>query len=150
MEHYFAYGSNMSTARLQARVAAARPLGCVFVDGWQLCFDKPGRDGTGKANLTPAIAARVWGVLFEVPIDAWESLDRFEPGYERSVFRFTRQSGEPVEAQGYVYPARGPGDAKPGRVIEPPSAEYLAHLLAGAREHGLPDPHIAWIESFGR
>lgn len=159
MELYFAYGSNMSTPRLRARLADSRPLGRAFVDDWQLAFNKPGRDGTRKANLVPSVGARAWGVLFEIPRDAWSVLDAFEPGYTRHAFRFERPTREPLMAQAYVYspapttaldaapiptPKTAQGSALPGA----PSAAYLAHVLAGAREHALPESHIAWISSF--
>jgi len=147
MELYFAYGSNMSTARLQARVAGARPLGRAFVDDWRLVFDKPGRDGTGKANLASLAGARTWGVLFEIPAPAWTVLDGFEPGYERCAFRFERRETRAREAHAYVYPpASRVSEAR--AATNPPSEEYLEHVLAGAREHGLPRAHVAWISSF--
>lgn len=143
MDLYFAYGSNMSTARLRSRVGDAQPLGRAFVDGWRLAFDKPGRDGTGKANLVETASARTWGVLFELPADAWSALDRFEPGYVRNEFRFARCGGEDLLAHTYVF-ARSDATEPTG----PPSDAYLAHVLAGAREHDLPAEHIRLIESF--
>ena len=38
---YFAYGSNMSTPRLQARLPHARPLGPAWLDGHRLAFGSP-------------------------------------------------------------------------------------------------------------
>ncbi|TNF88372.1 MAG: gamma-glutamylcyclotransferase, partial [Gammaproteobacteria bacterium] len=40
--YYFAYGSNMSPARLQARVPSARPLGVYRLKGHRLSFHKRG------------------------------------------------------------------------------------------------------------
>jgi len=157
MDLYFAYGSNMSTPRLQARVGDARPLHRACVEGWQLCFDKPGRDGTAKANLVPVPEARAWGVLFEIPAAAWDVLDGFERGYERRRLRLADRAGAALHAQAYVYrpAAQSPAPTPPASRDAPrrtgrPSAAYLEHLLAGAREHGLPQRHVAWIASFAR
>jgi gamma-glutamylcyclotransferase len=148
MDLYFAYGSNMSTTRLQARVEAALPVSHAFIDGWRLAFDKPGRDGTGKANLVEIAGERTWGVLFRVPPSAWAVLDEFEPGYQRCEFRFTRRTADELEAHAYVYSSHA--DVSSEATHGPPSHEYLEHLLTGAREHDLPRDHIALIESFRR
>jgi len=37
---YFAYGSNMLTARLQERCSSARPLGTAIARGFVLSFSK--------------------------------------------------------------------------------------------------------------
>ena len=99
MEVYFAYGSNMSSNRLRARVPEARTIGRAHLNGWRLAFNKPGRDGTGKANLVASAHSTSWGALYEIPSEAWEQLDSFEPGYERARFGFERVSGSAIEAQ---------------------------------------------------
>ena len=144
MSIYFAYGSNMSSARLAARVSDAEALGPAHVSDWQLTFNKPGRDGTGKANLVQAAGARTWGVAWTLPEAAWPLLDGFEPDYERAVFRLLRGDGRELRAHVYLYAC--PADAP----SIPPSGEYVDHLVAGATEHGLPENYIAKIREFGR
>ena len=143
MQLYFAYGSNMSTKRLCGRIPAAAPVGPARLDGMRLAFNKPGRDGSGKANLVPAAGARAWGVAWTLPEDAWPVLDGFEPDYERAVFRLLRPDGRALHAHVYLHacPADTPSN--------PPSRDYLDHLLAGAAEHGLPEEYIAKIRAFG-
>ena len=144
MSVYFAYGSNMSSARLLARVSGAAALGRAHVSGWSLRFNKRGRDGTGKANLVPAPGALCWGVAWTLPDDAWPRLDRFEPGYERHTFRLQRSAGDEIDAQAYLHacPPAAPSIA--------PSDTYLDHLLNGALEHDLPDDYVAKIRSFAK
>jgi hypothetical protein len=48
---YFAYGSNMLTARLRERCPSARPLGLAAAPGYGVAFNKQGMDGSGKATL---------------------------------------------------------------------------------------------------
>ncbi len=143
MPVYFAYGSNMSRARLATRVSAAEALGPAHVSDWRLAFNKPGRDGTGKANLVPAAGARTWGVAWSLPEDAWPVLDGFEADYERAVFRLLRADGRELHAHVYLYEC--PADAP----SIPPSREYVDHLVGGATEHGLPEDYIATLRAFG-
>jgi gamma-glutamylcyclotransferase len=65
---YFAYGSNMLAERLQAedRSPSARVIGSAIAQGYELCFAKRGRDGSGKATLVQRTGAMVHGVLFAV------------------------------------------------------------------------------------
>ena len=142
MSIYFAYGSNMSSARLLARVSGAERLDRAFVNDWQLAFNKPGRDGSGKANLVPASGVVTWGVAWTLPEDPWPLLDGFEPGYERAVFRLLRTDGREVHAHVYLHEC--PADAP----SIPPSNEYLDHLVAGAIEHDLPEDYVANLRSF--
>jgi gamma-glutamylcyclotransferase (GGCT)/AIG2-like uncharacterized protein YtfP len=142
-ELYFAYGSNMCGRRIRSRIAGARARGRARADGWQLRFDKPGRDGSGKANLVVEPEAHVWGVVYELPGLQGATLDRFEPGYRREPLQVTTDTRTLV-AQSYRFSARV--DAAPPA----PTGEYLAHLLAGADEHGLPTAHVDYIRSFLR
>ena len=137
---YFAYGSNMSSARLAARVPSARSQVIACLRDWRLAFDKPGRDGTGKANLVSAAGRVVWGVAYTLDPAEWEVLDRFEPGYRRVGVRCERPDGTPLDAVTYVFGARDGG----GRRDLAPSDEYLGYVIAGAQEHGLP---AAYLES---
>lgn len=141
MPVYFAYGSNMSSARLRSRVSSARSLGAVHVTDWRLAFDKPGRDGSGKANLVPSPGSLVWGVVWQLGESDWEILDRFEPGYQRARFRFEQGGRGAIEADAYLF------DSTPGARVVPPTASYVAHIVAGAEEHGLPDEYVAWIRA---
>lgn len=144
MSVYFAYGSNMSSPRLLARVSGATTLGRAHVRDWRLCFNKGGQDGTGKANLVPAAGSLSWGVAWTLADDDWPRLDRFEPGYERHPFRLWRSDGDALDAQAYLHAC--PSDAP----SIPPSDTYLDHLLSGAIEHGLPDDYVDTIRSFAR
>lgn len=133
---YFAYGSNMSSARLLARVPGCEVRGAARLTDWRLDFDKPSRDGSAKANVAPRVGHLVWGVLWALPDSGWSYLDGFEPGYERIRCEVVSGSDERVGVQLYTY--RG----APGG--HPPFDWYLAHLIDGAVEHDLPGQ---WIES---
>ena len=96
-ELYYAYGSNMSTRRLLSRVPDARTLGRARLAGMRLVCNKPGRDGSGKANLVEDAGAHVWGVLYDIHVDHWALLDRHEPGYARETARVETDDGRAHE-----------------------------------------------------
>ncbi len=132
----------MSTPRLAARVADVRAIGPGRLDAYALAFDKPGRDGTGKANVRPSPGSRVDGVVWEIAAESMIVLDGFEPGYERARLGIQLAGRAPLTAWTYLY-TRPP-------VIQAPSPEYVGHLLAGAREHALPNDLVARLEALTR
>src|SRR5690349_18017369 len=84
---YFAYGSNMLPARLQARCKTARLVGCALAQGSDLTFSKISNDGSGKATLTPALGVQTPGAVFQIADSDLSALDKAEgvgTGYERN------------------------------------------------------------------
>ena len=137
---YFAYGSNMLTARLRARVASARPIGAGWARDWALGFGKRSLDLSGKATIARAPGARLDGVLFEIAAADLGVLDAFEgPGYTCDPIEVRTRDGAALLAQVYV----GRPDHLDPRL--PPYDWYLALILEGARRHALPPAHLAWL-----
>jgi hypothetical protein len=135
---YFAYGSNLSPARMRERVGGAEPLGAAQLAGFRLCLDKRGRDGSGKANLREDAGQVVWGVLYRFEAGEWPRLDAFEPEYERV--------GVSVVRAGAVHAAHTYRSAS--LTADPvPFAWYKRLLVEGARAHGLPDAWIRQLEA---
>lgn len=135
---YFAYGSNMSSPRLRARVGGARPLGVARLADHALAFDKRGRDGTGKANVVGSPGRWTWGVVWSLSGPALDDLDRFEPGYRRMECPVHLTFGRVRTASTYLR-IGAPSDLAP-------AAWYVQHILAGAREHRLPAHWCALLE----
>ena len=135
---YFAYGSNMSTARLRARIPTAEPVGAARIDGYRLVCNKRGKDGSGKANLVSTAGGEAWGVLFRIDAHDWPALDRYEWGYERRSRRVLVTRGESCEAQLYLA-------LHPEQLEIPPFDWYRELCLEGAREHALPAQVISEI-----
>jgi len=131
---YFAYGSNLSSKRMCARVASARRLCAAWVDGRRLTFGKRGRDGSGKATLVADPGARVWGALYAIDPAHWARLDGFEPGYARVALDVTTERRERVTAATYVAPESASDPVA--------FAWYKRLVVDGAREHGLPEKYI--------
>lgn len=138
---YFAYGSNMSSARLRARIEGATSLGRARIADHRLVCNKAGKDGSGKANLVRAPAQEAWGVVFRIARADWPLLDRCEWGYRRVVRSVTSESDDALEVQ--LYLARPPLGEPP-----PPFEWYRAHMLDGALEHHLPESYVAAIRTW--
>ena len=148
MPLYFAYGSNLSSARMREtdRAPSARLVGTATLHGHVLEWHKRGADGTGKCTVrrTESRADGVWGVLWEVELADLARLDAVEgAGYERVKLQVTTGNDR---FEVFAYIARSSHcDAS-----LKPADWYREFVLAGAREHGLPARWIAFLENAGR
>jgi gamma-glutamylcyclotransferase len=145
--HYFAYGSNMYTPRMAARVPSCRALGLAQAAGFSLRFHKLGRDGSGKCDAYRTLAPRdcVLGVLFQIALEHKRRLDRIEgigAGYWGTVISVMGPEGL---SAAYTYTA----DARFMDATLKPFPWYKALVLAGAREHGLPPIYVEAIARVG-
>jgi gamma-glutamylcyclotransferase len=138
----FAYGSNMHAERMRARVPSAVSRGRAWVAGRRLVFNKRGRDGSAKANLSVDPEGGVWGVVWEVEATALAGLDPYEGGYERIRASAETDDGTRLEVEVYVS-EQLTDDATP-------FDWYMDHVLHGARAHGLPAEYLAWLEAWPR
>jgi gamma-glutamylcyclotransferase (GGCT)/AIG2-like uncharacterized protein YtfP len=137
---YFAYGSNLSSARMRRRAPSSALVGRARLSGWRLAMDKLGRDGSGKANLHADPASHVWGVVYSLAETDWPGLDASEGGYARVAVEVALEASGPVAAQTYVSQRLASDPA--------PNADYRRIVLAGAREQGLPAEWLAFLEGF--
>ena len=138
---YFAYGSNMSTARLRERVPSAHALGVGLLERHRLQWHKISKDGSGKCNVVADPEASVYGVLFEIHSSDKPALDRAEGkgfGYDEKSIEILWQR-RPIEALTYV--------ATRTNSYLLPWSWYKDHVTYGAREHGLPSDYVAALES---
>ncbi len=136
---YFAYGSNMSTPRLQARVPSAQPVCIARLHSHQLRFHKRGRDGSAKCDIVPGDHPHdvVYGVVFEILTSEKPALDRAEglgQGYALKSVVVVNNEAETLKAFAYY-----------ATHIDPalnPYAWYKGHVVRGATEHRLPSEYI--------
>lgn len=129
MPYYFAYGSNMNTARVEARIGATRRALAGVLHDHALRFDKASRvPGIAHANVVPHQGERVEGALFELQhpeqIRLMDPFEGFPHEYDRHRLSVRTDEGA-FEAWVYI--------AAPGMTAASlkPAWEYLAHLLAG-------------------
>ncbi len=137
---YFAYGSNMLTARLRRRVPTAQPVGLALLQGHILRFHKVGQDGSGKCDVhkSPDGQHHVWGVVFNIAHGEKPLLDLAEgvgAGYECKQVELETAEGAGTNA--FTYYATHTDDKLA------PFEWYAAFVIAGAIEHGLPSQYIS-------
>ena len=85
---YFAYGSNINLDQMAHRCPAARVMGPVILENYELLF-RGNASGTGVATIAPRERSRVHGLLWRITAACEKSLDFYE-GYPR------RYQKEPV------------------------------------------------------
>lgn len=141
---YFAYGSNMSIKRLQARVPSARSFGTFCLRGYVLRFHKVSRDGSAKCDVysTGDEQDKVFGVVFDINAEEKPALDRVEglgQGYD--IERVELVDAEGVSLSAFTYCAT---NKRSGLL---PYCWYRHHVLVGARQAGLSTDYISAIES---
>lgn len=143
MPHYFAYGSNMSRARLEKRVGEVVVAGWATLQGYRHAFSKRGNDGSGKGNIEVHEPSNVHGVLYQLDAAQLETLHGFEYGYRAvEVEVLAAAAAQRVLAVTYesLEIVRG--------LI--PSEDYLQHYRTGMDEHRLPDEYIAFVLASAR
>ena len=143
---YFAYGSNMSTARLRKRMPSCKPLGIATLPGHALRIHKRSKDGSGKCNaFASGNDNSVIGVLFSFDPVERAKLDEAEgvgSGYEHAMVTVINENGRRRKVLTYL--------ATPESIDNSlkPYGWYKDLILAGGREHGLPSEYIAeYIQS---
>jgi gamma-glutamylcyclotransferase (GGCT)/AIG2-like uncharacterized protein YtfP len=141
---YFAYGSNMNPARMQARGLAFVRAEAASLSGYQLVFNKRShsKPDVAYANIQHRSNARVEGVLYTLEsTTAVAAMDRFEGTpvrYSRECVAVNTVSGE---KSAWIYLANP-------AVIDNtllPESNYLAHLLAA--EAYLTAPYLALLRA---
>lgn len=106
------------------------------LDGYELHFDTPGLPlvEPGFANVRPAPAGTVYGVLYRLEPSQLRTLDLMEGGGQ--AYRHIEVEVDGSE-RGRVVARTYSSLARASRVR--PSLRYLNILLGGARAHDLPD-----------
>lgn len=129
--NYLAYGSNLCTRRLVARVGEVEALGRVALPGYELVFSKRGADGSGKCTLLQSAGREAWGVVYRLDHAARQVLDGIE-GLGRGYDAAWWELGD--HGRCYVYLANP--EALDATLA--PFDWYRRLVLEGAREHGFP------------
>ncbi|MDF1691612.1 MAG: gamma-glutamylcyclotransferase [Zhongshania sp.] len=128
---YFSYGSNMNSARMEARGLAFTRAESARLCGYRLVFNKRSHCtvGVAYANVVHSSQCAVEGVLYTLADpSALNIMDRFEG----TPVRYSRECLAVQTAVGvknaWIYLAN-PAYVEAGLL---PESGYLAHLLAGA------------------
>ena len=142
---YFAYGANMhDSAFRERRNMRPREWRAGRIHGYRLRFNLEGRP-KGKAapaNISPELAAEVWGVLYRISRRdlLWLDFSEGVPGrrYRHLWIEAEDAQGIPLAAVTYI----AEGNAADGN----PSLRYLTLLREGARAKGLPEYYLRLLD----
>ncbi len=134
----------MSTLRIKHRVESATAVSIARLHGHILRFHKKSIDGSAKCDIdqTSNPDDIVHGVVYELLASEKPALDRYEglgKGYDEKLVSLILPDDKPLCATTYF--------ATHIDASLSPYHWYKEHVIRGAREHALPDEHIAFIES---
>ena len=138
---YFAYGSNLLSARLRERTPSATRVAVAQLPGYALRWHMAGADGSGKCDVVPVDdpASQVHGVVYQIGMHDMPHLDHAESlgvGYADRTLQVHTPTG-PLHAKLYVALRTDPASV--------PYDWYHALVLAGAREHALAEDYVAQL-----
>ena len=136
---YFAYGSNLSVRRIQARASSAKVYGTFYLQEFELLFHKRGRDGSGKCDafFTGRKEDVTYGRVYEISPADKDSLDHCEGlgrGYETKEVLIRNTAGKTCSAFTYV------ATDIASKLV--PFCWYREHVLVGAIEAMFPRSYI--------
>ena len=143
---YLAYGSNMQSATFRGRRGITWTQALVArLANWRLVLDKPPLiplGGNGFATIVPENGAAVLGVAYEIGRDDLAHVDLTEGvligNYRRVEVEIAPlATSTPLRAFTLISERRDPSLR--------PSPQYMALLIEGALEHGLPHEYVEFL-----
>ena len=142
--NYFAFGSNLSSARLLRRVPEAAVHSVATLTRHQLCWRKNDRGQSGKCDIefTDRPDDIVYGVIYLMTHDEKLELDVYETagfGYDHKQVEVTTICGQSIEA--FTYYALDIDHQ------QQPFHWYKEHVLRGAQEHDFPVHYVEHIRA---
>lgn len=140
--HYFAYGSNLLTARLRERTPSATALHVGKLWRHELRWHKAAVDGSGKCDVVfvDSAVSHVQGVVYEILLSEKPALDTAEAlgtGYAEKRVEID-VGGASISAWAYCALRTDPEAV--------PYDWYKALVLGGAREHQFEQAYLRMLE----
>ena len=122
---YFAYGSNMTAARMKQRLGWEAPRRAASLKDFQLVFDQAGFNDPSwsPANIRSEQGGLVEGMLHKVEEKDLKILDGYEKYYQLLEVKVMAAQEEKLDAVTYL--------SNKSRGEKPPTQEYLNFLLEG-------------------
>lgn len=142
---YFVYGSNMNPRQLADRGVRAEVLALARLNGYRLGFFGHSKTWDGaEETVEPQAGGAVWGVVCRFSYRDADCLDVWQDVRLDGSGACFHCPAEVQDADGVRYPTLL---YKKDVCGEPrlPSAEYVAHLVAGAEARGLPSDYVAGL-----
>lgn len=144
MELYFAYGSNLDIQQVRERCrnCDVRMVSIGYLPEHRLAFTQFYEPwGGGVADIVKSPNSSVWGILYELSIDALKLLDAYEgypTDYDRTEHSIMTPEGKAYSA--WVYSVK----RKDGDFI-PPSKRYLDILKRTSKNSGFPVEYLLYL-----
>ena len=144
MLKYFAFGSNLASARLMHRIPEASVHTVATLSEHQLCWRKNDRGQSGKCDIdfTGDPDHQVYGVIYRMTPAEKLELDVYEGagfGYDHKTVEVTTLLGDSFEA--FTYFALDIDHS------QQPFHWYKEHVLRGALEHDFPSHYVEQIRA---
>ena len=137
------YASLLGQREMDQQCRSARFVELARVDGRRLAFTKPSRRWGGHAaDIVEGVGHHVWGAIYTVSrgdLDALDAREGVPDHYRRIQLSFAGGAACPPAWAYEAVTAMRRGEAAP-------SSAYLATILAGARERGVPEAYVAELE----
>ena len=138
MTLYFAYGSNMDLAQMEARCDAPTLMGIAFLPHHRFVFagTSPNRENMGVGSMRPDPHHQLAGVIWSISDDDLNALDAREgypSRYQRELMTVRDLQGQNHRAFVYFKDEKIP--------LNPPCQSYLLQVLKAYEYHGF-DPEI--------
>ncbi len=135
MPNYFAYGALMGTSSMYEACPEARKVGPARLAGYRIEFNVASREWAGGAvNAIPDPDGTIWGVLWEIPDEAFERFDTFQGSDSSlSVREDVQVEGPDGTAQALTFRV-----ASQSAYVRPTEA-YMRHLQKAISTQGLPE-----------
>jgi hypothetical protein len=139
---YFAYGSNLKDSECRRTAPEAEAYGVAFLPGYRLTFNKHSiTRGGDAANIEHDPSSLVWGCVYRVNGDDRKALGKREGGYGEirkiTVYKISAEPKEnPTPLAAFTFEAIDKCQHHCG-----PPADYLALILEGLVERGLPEDY---------
>ncbi len=137
--YYFGYGSNLHPDYMELRLSNSIFLDVGKLNNYKLLFNKLGKDGSGKANITPYKNEKVLGSVYLLSQEKLAKLGKQEKGYKTIKVPILLNSKE-IEAFTYQAESNFISDVKP-------FSWYLDLVLLGANKVNLNEEYIVKIKS---
>lgn len=138
---YFAYGSLLDPDRIAEAAPGSKFMFTAHFPETKLDFVTTARDGV-IPTLTKESGHTVWGGVFEIPVEAVDSLTKAEqaegrePGFD---VKAVDREGNKYDCLTFVSSTEPNGELKP-------TTEYLESMINGARHWSLPAGWVMGLE----
>ena len=139
---YFAYTARIAPDEMATVAPGAEFQFIAHLPQWGLDFPMKNRTWNGGLpTVKPEEGSTVWGAVFSVPDEDFDSLDAVETSEKRkaTTVEAMDRTGKRHQVTVHMHEGRRNGSY-------PPSPEYLQIMLSGSRHWSLPAGWIAGLE----